>query len=81
MKVGTCVYERHYSLLVRLRTVCVLPYGTLLESFYCTYLSVSLFTTAADCLVASADLTTAGDCAFLFLVFNYPSCLSSFAHS
>ena len=62
---------------VRVRTVCVLTYDTLLESYYCAYLCVSLFTTASGCLVASADLTTAGDCAFLFLVFNYPSCLSS----
>ena len=75
------VCTKDTSLLVRQRTVCVLPYDTLLESFYCAYLSVSLFTTAADCLVASADLTAAGDCGFLFLVFNYPSCLSSFAHS
>ena len=67
--------------LVRVRTVCVLPYDTLLESFYCAHLFVSLFTTAAGCLVASADLTTAGDCAFLFLVFNHPSYLSSYPYS
>ena len=65
---------------VRVRTVCVLPYDKLLESFYCAYLSVSLFTTAAGCLVASADLTTAGDCVlssfwYLTTLPVFPLCL------